>query len=173
MKTTAKAFRGKDGTLIRVLLAEAQFDPELALALRERWTMPKHRMAVDYFREGVRLGVLRPDIDPDAMIDLLYAPFPLMSSSIRTAMDQLISVAPSPTPAPTATGRRYLWRSPVSPAVIAARTRMHSNPSRKTSTAMSKTAEPPVCLRRERIWITKRDDAFPRQYGDNHDGHDN
>ncbi len=61
MKTMAKAFRGKDGTLIRVLLAEAQFDPELALALRERWTMPKHKMAVDYFREGVRQGVLRPE----------------------------------------------------------------------------------------------------------------
>ncbi len=27
MRTMAKAFRGKDGTLIRVLLAEAQFDP--------------------------------------------------------------------------------------------------------------------------------------------------
>ena len=74
MRTMAKAFRGKDGALIKVLLAEAQFDPELALALRERWTMPRRRMAIDYFREGVRQGVLRSDVDPDAMIDLLYAP---------------------------------------------------------------------------------------------------
>jgi AcrR family transcriptional regulator len=74
MRTMAKAFRGKDGALIKVLLAEAQFDPELAKALRERWTMPRRRMAVEYFREGVRQGVLRSDIDPDAMIDLLYAP---------------------------------------------------------------------------------------------------
>ena len=74
MRTMAKAFRGKDGALIRVLLAEAQFDPELAKALRERWTMPRRRMAIEYFGEGVRRGALRPDIDPDAMIDLLYAP---------------------------------------------------------------------------------------------------
>ena len=74
MRTMAKAFRGKDGTLIRVLLAEAQFDPELAKALRERWTMPRRRMAVEYFLEGIRQGALRSDIDPDAMIDLLYAP---------------------------------------------------------------------------------------------------
>ena len=74
MRTMAKAFRGKDGALIRVLLAEAQFDPELAKALRERWTMPRRRMAIEYFGEGMRQGALRPDIDPDAMIDLLYAP---------------------------------------------------------------------------------------------------
>ena len=74
MRTMAKAFRGKDGALIRALLAEAQFDPELATALRERWTMPRRRMAIKYFEEGVRQGALRPGIDPDAMIDILYAP---------------------------------------------------------------------------------------------------
>jgi AcrR family transcriptional regulator len=74
MRTMAKAFRGRDGTLIRALLAEAQFDPELAAALRERWTMPRRKMAVAHFREGIRLAILRPDVDPDAMIDILYAP---------------------------------------------------------------------------------------------------
>jgi AcrR family transcriptional regulator len=74
MRTMAKAFRGKDGALIRALLAEAQFDPELADALRERWTMPRRRMAVTFFEEGIRKGVLRKDVDPDAMIDILYAP---------------------------------------------------------------------------------------------------
>jgi AcrR family transcriptional regulator len=74
MRTMAKVFRGKDGTLIRALLAEAQFDSELATALRERWTMPRRRMAIAYFEEGMRKGFLRPDVDPDAMIDVLYAP---------------------------------------------------------------------------------------------------
>lgn len=74
MRTMAKAFRGKDGALIRALLAEAQFDPELATALRERWTMPRRRMAIAYFEEGKRKRVFRPDADPNAIIDVLYAP---------------------------------------------------------------------------------------------------
>nr|WP_263385989.1 TetR-like C-terminal domain-containing protein [Granulicella arctica] len=74
MRTMAKAFRGKDGALIRALLAEAQFDPELAKALHDRWTMPRRKMAVEYFRRGMEQGLIRADIDPDAMIDLLYAP---------------------------------------------------------------------------------------------------
>jgi AcrR family transcriptional regulator len=74
MRTMAKAFRGKDGALIRALLAEAQFDPELAVAFRERWTMPRRRMAIAYFQQGIRDGFLRSDVDPNAMIDVLYAP---------------------------------------------------------------------------------------------------
>ncbi len=74
MRTMAKAFRGKDGTLLRALLAEAQLDPELAVALRERWTMPRRKMAVAYFQQGIREGILRSDVDPNAMIDVLYAP---------------------------------------------------------------------------------------------------
>jgi AcrR family transcriptional regulator len=74
MRTMAKAFRGKDGALIKALLAEAQFDPELAAALHDRWTMPRRKMALEYFREGVRQGALRNGIDLDTAIDLLYAP---------------------------------------------------------------------------------------------------
>jgi AcrR family transcriptional regulator len=74
MRTMAKAFRGKDGALIRALLAEAQFDPELAVAFHERWTMPRRIMAIAYFQQGIRDGFLRSDVDPNAMIDVLYAP---------------------------------------------------------------------------------------------------
>jgi AcrR family transcriptional regulator len=74
MRTMARAFRGRDGYLIRALLAEAQFDPELASALRERWTMPRRRMAIAYFEEGKKKGFLHPDADPNAIIDVLYAP---------------------------------------------------------------------------------------------------
>lgn len=74
MRTMARAFRGKDGALIRALLAEAQFDPELATALREQWTMPRRKMAISYFQQGIKSGFFRPDTDPDAIIDILYAP---------------------------------------------------------------------------------------------------
>jgi AcrR family transcriptional regulator len=74
MRTMAKAFRGKDGALLRVLLAEAQHCPEVAEELRERWTMPRRRMATAYFEQGIREGRLRADVDVNVMIDLLYAP---------------------------------------------------------------------------------------------------
>jgi AcrR family transcriptional regulator len=74
LRAVAKAYRGKNGALMRTLLAEAQFDPELATAIRERWLIPRRKIAVPYFEQGIRDGFLRTDLDPNAMTDLLYAP---------------------------------------------------------------------------------------------------
>ena len=74
MHAMAKVFAGKDGTLVKGLLAEAQFDPELAAAFRERWTLPRRKMAVAVFLEAIERGELRPGVDPETAIDLLYAP---------------------------------------------------------------------------------------------------
>jgi len=53
---------------------------------------------------------------------------------------QVISVARKPTPAPNATGRRWLASVFTMLAVIAASTRMHSSPSRNTRMPMSNIA---------------------------------
>lgn len=74
MRAMAKAFSGSDGALVRALLAEAQFDPELAKAFRERWTLPRRRLGRSVIEEAIRRGELRADIDPEDAIDLLYAP---------------------------------------------------------------------------------------------------
>ena len=74
MRTMAREFRSKDGALVKALLAEAQFDAELATAFRERWTLPRRKMALAVFQEAIREGELRSDIDLEATIDLLYAP---------------------------------------------------------------------------------------------------
>ena len=74
MRTMAKAFRSRDGALVKALLAEAQFDAELATAFRERWTLPRRKMALGVLQEAVRKGELRRDIDLEATIDVLYAP---------------------------------------------------------------------------------------------------
>ena len=74
MRTMAKAFRGRDGALVKALLSEAQFDAELATTFRERWTLPRRKMALAVFHEAVRQGVMRSNIDLEATIDLLYAP---------------------------------------------------------------------------------------------------
>lgn len=88
IRAAAKVFRGKDGTLLRTILAEAQFDPELASAFREKWVIPNRKMALAYFEEGIKNGFLRPDIDLNSMIDLLYAPLYLQLQLGLTALSE-------------------------------------------------------------------------------------
>jgi AcrR family transcriptional regulator len=74
MHITAKAFRGRVGALVRALMAEAQFDPELAKAFRENWTLPRRKLVYETLEEAIRQGGVRADIDIEAAIDAFYAP---------------------------------------------------------------------------------------------------
>ncbi len=74
MQITAKAFRGRVGALVRALMAEAQYDPELAKAFRENWTIPRRKLVSEILVEAVRQGGVRADIDMEAAIDAFYAP---------------------------------------------------------------------------------------------------
>jgi AcrR family transcriptional regulator len=74
MRAMAKSFRGSDGALVKALLAEAQFDPELAKAFRQRWTMPRRKMAIGVIHEAMRQGEMPLDVDPNDVIDILYGP---------------------------------------------------------------------------------------------------
>jgi AcrR family transcriptional regulator len=74
MEITAKAFRGRVGALVRALLAEAQFDEELAEAFRENWTLPRRKLVRGILEEAVRQAELRTDLDIEAAIDAFYAP---------------------------------------------------------------------------------------------------
>jgi AcrR family transcriptional regulator len=72
MKLLAKAFRGKAGLLIRSLLAEAQFNPELQTAFRERWIAKRRASAIAVIRAGIASGEIPSRIDPDILLDVLY-----------------------------------------------------------------------------------------------------
>jgi len=74
MRTLARAFRSKDGAVVKALLAEAQFDAELSTAFHERWTLPRRKMILAVLQRAISPGELRSDIDLEATIDLLYAP---------------------------------------------------------------------------------------------------
>jgi AcrR family transcriptional regulator len=67
-------FRSARGTLIRSLVAEAQSDPELAIAFRERWLGPRREGVRRIMQAAVAENSLRSDIDIDTAIDLLYGP---------------------------------------------------------------------------------------------------
>ena len=108
MRVTAKAFRGRDGALVKTLLAETQFDPELAKVYREKWTLPRRKLVSDMLEEAIRQGTIRSDIDIEGAIDLLYAPIyyrlligtgPISDAYVETlfaeGMKGLQTVAPS------------------------------------------------------------------------------
>ena len=74
MHITAKAFRGRVGALVKALLAEAQFDPDLAKSFKENWTLPRRKLVYDILKEAVALGEVRADIDIETAIDAFYGP---------------------------------------------------------------------------------------------------
>lgn len=65
-------FRSSRGNLIRSLVAEAQSDPELARAFRDRWLNPRREGVRQIMQAAIAEGSLRRDLDIDAAIDLLY-----------------------------------------------------------------------------------------------------
>jgi AcrR family transcriptional regulator len=74
LRAQARAFRGKYGKLVKALVGEAQFDPELASAFSERWRMPRRKAAAEMLRRAIEEGDIRRDVDIDVAIDTLYAP---------------------------------------------------------------------------------------------------
>ena len=71
---TARAFRGRVGALVKALMAESQFDPALAKAFHDHWTLPRRQLVAAILADAVRQGEVRADLDVEAAIDLFYAP---------------------------------------------------------------------------------------------------
>jgi AcrR family transcriptional regulator len=74
MRTQVKAFRSKYGKMIRSLVGDGQFDPDVLEAFRQRWILPRRQMARNTIELAMQQGDLRPDLDVDTVIDTLYAP---------------------------------------------------------------------------------------------------
>jgi AcrR family transcriptional regulator len=100
LRVQAQFFRGHFGGMIRTLLGEAQFDPALAQAFRERWINPRRQLPRQLLEEAVHQGDLRQDIDVEAAIDALYGPLyyrlqigtgPLTAAFAETVFQQTIT----------------------------------------------------------------------------------
>jgi len=72
MQSVARAYRGPHGDLLRALIAEAQFDRELASAFVTNWILPRREMATAILQSRIASGELESDIDVNAAIDALY-----------------------------------------------------------------------------------------------------
>jgi AcrR family transcriptional regulator len=87
------------GPLVRALAGQAESDPELALALRERWILPRRVIGRRTLEAAIERGELRADADLDVAIDQLFAPVyhrlvfghePLHADLAKRIVDQLL-----------------------------------------------------------------------------------
>jgi AcrR family transcriptional regulator len=68
----AAFFRSSRGNLIRSLVSEAQSDPELATAFRDRWLFPRREGVHQNIKAAILEGSLRDDFNIGTAIDQLY-----------------------------------------------------------------------------------------------------
>jgi len=74
MEAVIRLFAGPVGRMITSLIAQAQDDPELAIAFRDRYLAERRALARTIIERGIASGEFRPDVDPDVAMDALYAP---------------------------------------------------------------------------------------------------
>lgn len=68
-----RVFRDPEvGGVVRALMGEAQTDPDLAAAFRDRWLEARRTVGRAVFREAQRTGQIRDDLDIETAIDLVY-----------------------------------------------------------------------------------------------------
>lgn len=60
------------GRVVAQLIGQAQTDPDLAAAFRERYSRPRRRLAVEAVQRAQHRGQLRADVDPEVVIDQLW-----------------------------------------------------------------------------------------------------
>jgi AcrR family transcriptional regulator len=74
MRLLARAYRGRQGKVLRPLLGRAQVEPDLREAVRTRWVEPRRQVAREVIRRGIDTGELRAGLDADVVLDALYGP---------------------------------------------------------------------------------------------------
>jgi AcrR family transcriptional regulator len=67
-------YRSKDGRAYAQLIGEAQFDPQIGVELREHLVKSRRKLVRAILDRGIARGELRPDVDPEAAIDLMFGP---------------------------------------------------------------------------------------------------
>jgi AcrR family transcriptional regulator len=72
IRLMARAFRGRQGKVLRSLLGRAQAEPGLVEAYWSRWVEPRRKLAREVIRLGVASGELRAGLDEDIVLDALY-----------------------------------------------------------------------------------------------------
>jgi AcrR family transcriptional regulator len=97
MRRVAKMFASRNGDLIRELVAHSQGDPKIAEEFRSRFFAHRRARGAATLTRGVATGELRPDLNIENALDLLYGPLWLRllighRPLTRTAADQIFEL---------------------------------------------------------------------------------
>lgn len=74
LENAGRFIAGQSGALLAGIVADAQHNEELSNALRTRYLSKRRSMTVELLRRAVQEGDLRPDVDPEVIVDLLIGP---------------------------------------------------------------------------------------------------
>jgi len=97
MRRVGRLFASRQGQLIRELVADAQGDPALANDFRRRFFAHRRERGAATIVKGISSGELRPDLDIEDVLDVLYGPLWLRllighRSTSPAAVDRLLDL---------------------------------------------------------------------------------
>lgn len=74
MRRWVPIFQSPLGQIVATVIGAGQSDPEILQAFRNHWVEPRRIEARRLLRLAMKQGEIRPDLDPDDLLDLLYGP---------------------------------------------------------------------------------------------------
>ena len=91
-------YAGEEGRIFAQFMAEAQSDPRLAEAFRERFLAQRRAAVKTIWQRGVARGDFRDDVDADVAMDMIFAPivYRLLAGHaplVKSLADMLVDAA--------------------------------------------------------------------------------
>lgn len=74
LRGLVRFYASPGGEIFAQLVGEAQFDPAVAVELRDRLVAGRRRLVGAIWERGVARGELSADVDPDVALDLIFGP---------------------------------------------------------------------------------------------------
>jgi AcrR family transcriptional regulator len=74
MKRWVVIFQSPLGQIVATVIGAGQSDPDILKAFRALWVEPRRKEVRGLLLQAMKNGELRPDLDPDTILDLFYGP---------------------------------------------------------------------------------------------------
>lgn len=74
VRSLVELYSGPEGRLVSQIIAECQYDPQTLHEFRQRFWDGRARAVATLIQRGIVEGLLRADLPPDVMSELIYSP---------------------------------------------------------------------------------------------------